>query len=347
MIATIVITATRAQSIASVVINRGPTGPEGEQGVTGPQGVQGIQGEVGPQGPQGDPGPKGDNGSDGSSAYELAGGDGVWGDVNSWLASLVGPTGPQGEQGIQGPPGSDANVTSVNVNAAILSDPTAVDARQILSRNQYRFLSQFILSQGGTGAAATTPNNYVQLSSGTAASAYAYCQLATAAFFSDDAFGNALNGTKNYSLSGAFGLNFSGGAAAIRLAVGTGSVNIFANQNEFSSRGWGAEITHSGSSPQIRLIGHNGVTYQGSAQLALTNFKNYHFHLEKVGGNLNLYLALLGDALPTVPSLTLTGGAPTSSTGGNLVLFRAATPTTGGTTNAVVVLFPNFTARVY
>ena len=91
MIATNVITATRAQSIASLVINRGPTGAPGEQGPAGPQG---IQGEVGPQGLQGEQGPEG----------------------------------PQGGQGAQGPAGSDANVNNANVNAAIQANAAATQA---------------------------------------------------------------------------------------------------------------------------------------------------------------------------------------------------------------------------
>jgi len=106
MIATIVITATRQQALASVVINRGPTGPQGEDGEAGPQGIQGPQGLQGVQGPQGAQGIQGPAG----------------------LQGPQGEIGPQGAQGPQGPAGSDANVTNANVNAAIAADPAATRA---------------------------------------------------------------------------------------------------------------------------------------------------------------------------------------------------------------------------
>jgi hypothetical protein len=43
--------------------------------------------------------------ADGKSAYELAGGNAVWGCLENWLASLKGPMGPQGMPGTPGATG--------------------------------------------------------------------------------------------------------------------------------------------------------------------------------------------------------------------------------------------------
>lgn len=48
---------------------------------------------------QGLPGAEGDAGASGLSAYQLAGGDGVWGTLSAWLASLKGAKGDTGNTG--------------------------------------------------------------------------------------------------------------------------------------------------------------------------------------------------------------------------------------------------------
>jgi len=105
MISTIVITAKRQQALASIVVNRGPKGEDGDDGLSAYQlavqaGFVGTEADwlaalVGEQG---------------LSAYQVALNNGFVGSESDWLQSLM---------------GSDANVTNTNVNSAISTNSSA------------------------------------------------------------------------------------------------------------------------------------------------------------------------------------------------------------------------------
>ncbi|WP_316172967.1 phage tail fiber protein [Bradyrhizobium sp. SZCCHNRI2049] len=109
----------------------GPQGPQGLQGIQGPQGVPGPQGLQGSQGPQGATGPQGnsfvpdvvavntirytyDTRPQGFSflatdlasiSFKNSAASGDWSDWIPFGRGPTGPAGPQGSQGIQGPQG--------------------------------------------------------------------------------------------------------------------------------------------------------------------------------------------------------------------------------------------------
>lgn len=103
--------------------DRGVIGPEGPQGLRGLTGAKGDTGDRGPQGFKGDigqtgadsivPGPKGDQGIQGIKGEK---GDTGPRGIKGEDSIVPGPIGPQG---IQGPKGSEANITKVNVEAAL------------------------------------------------------------------------------------------------------------------------------------------------------------------------------------------------------------------------------------
>jgi hypothetical protein len=88
-------------------------GEQGPTGATGPQGIQGVKGDTGDTGPQGPTGAAGADGVDGDSAYQVWLDEGNTGTEQDFLDSLVGEQGPQGIQGEtgatgpQGPAGAD------------------------------------------------------------------------------------------------------------------------------------------------------------------------------------------------------------------------------------------------
>ena len=125
-----------------------PAGPQGEQGPPGPQGNDGSTGPQGMNGPQGEPGPQGAQGPQGLQGppFATAEVDGVTtlnpGEpatvATSFYANVVhftfgiprgadGASGPPGEQGPQGVPGMEGpagpagEVTTQQLNNAILT----------------------------------------------------------------------------------------------------------------------------------------------------------------------------------------------------------------------------------
>ena len=227
------------------------------------------------------------------------------------------------------------NQTAATSDAVITRE---LDAAEVLW-NLHRVvrLPYFINSVSGTGAGAAAHQTMgVSLNCGTSNGSYARAFVGPQINTDPQSTGGVITASQRlrFAAVGEFQALDVANGGKLRFLVGVGAVApVLADANAFSAAGFGIEWQWSvaNSRTEVRLISHNGTTFQASAWVPFRSGyqRRCAFLLDHVGdGSLNLYVAEngpfnLGCPRPgSTPAATLTG-VPTGALGGGYVALDA------------------------